>query len=214
MLSVNYLATFLSNKQKPIEESFYDDIQIFERNKLFERKPLIQLPEILNSKLNERKNGERKDNSEKYKIEKYNSEKDNINLLRKQEYRNSKKEFKVNDIENINFQSRQVSFEVKSEPVNISNIENILAPLYDCFNVLFGKREKLFIDERQYKNKSFIFSLFQSVLSITDLSFIELDEDEKIVRIKEAIKKMDNDFVEKQLYEKYNYNLLYIYEYS
>ncbi len=204
MLSVNYLATFLSNKQKPIEESFYDDIQLFEKNKLFERKPLVQLPEIL--KPNERKNVERKDYLEK----------DNINFLKPNEYknskndiRNSKNESKVDDIENIQFQSKQVSFEEKSEPINVSNIENILSPLYECFSVLFGKKEKLFIDNREFKNKSFIFSLFQSVLSISDLSFIELVEEEKTVRIKEAIKKMDNDFVEKQLYERYNYNILY-----
>ncbi len=213
MLSVNYLATFLSNKQKPIEESFYDDIQLFEKNKLFERKPLMQLPEILKS--NDRKNVERKDYSEK----------DNTNFLRPQEYKNSKNDTRnlnnqsnVDGYENIQSQSKQVSFERQvsfettkydSEPVNVSNIENILSSLYDCFSVLFGKREKLFIDNREFKNKSFIFSLFQSVLSISDLSFIELVEEEKTVRIKEAIKKMDNDFVEKQLYERYNYNILY-----
>ncbi len=205
MLSVNYLATFLSNRQKPIEESFYDDIQLFEKNKLFERKPLTQLPEILNSK-SDRKEDYKKDDFKKDDSMNHNREK---SFSKSFEEKNLRKEYKTDDVENINFQSKQVSFEMDTEEVNVSNIENILSPLYDCFSVLFGKKEKLYIDDKQYKNKSFIFSLFQSVLGISDTTFLELSEDEKTVRVKEAIKKMDNDFVEKQLYEKYNYNLLY-----
>ena len=66
---IYYLATFLSNRQKPIDESFYDDIQPFEKNKLFERKPLAQLPEILNSK-NDRKDDFKKDDSRNHNKEK------------------------------------------------------------------------------------------------------------------------------------------------
>ena len=210
MLSVNYLATFLSNKQKPIEESFYDDIQPFERNKNFERKSLILLPDILSKDKSHKEkdfsNKKSYDSFTKSRMDKVNSDKVN----KRTEYSNNELK-KENDSNNIvmNTLSNSIKNVVFEQEENISSLENLLSPLYDCFDALFGKGCKFFIDHKDYKNRSFIFSLFQSVLSTSDTEFLMMTEEEKTVHIKEAIKKMDNDFVEKNLYEKYNYNILY-----
>lgn len=79
--------------------------------------------------------------------------------------------------------------------------------LKESFEVLFNKSiNDFYYDNSFYKNKSPIFTLINSILSISDELFKIKMYDERELIIKEFIKKIDQELFEKDLYNKFGYN--------
>lgn len=82
--------------------------------------------------------------------------------------------------------------------------------LQDSFNILFNKSiEDFYYDNKVYKNKSYIFTFFNSILSIGNESFSLYDSSEKEGVVKEFIKMIDNDLFNKDLYKKFDYSKIH-----
>ena len=78
--------------------------------------------------------------------------------------------------------------------------------LPESFEILFNKNiENFYYDTKIYKNKSNIFTFFNSLLSIGNEYFNLLSEEDKEKEIKILIKKLDDDLFEKDLYNKFEY---------
>jgi len=75
-----------------------------------------------------------------------------------------------------------------------------------CFDLIFRSNNiiNFYYDSKLYKNRSHIFTLFNSLLSIENILF-NLNNEKEVI-IKELIKKMDDDIFCKDLYNKFNYN--------
>jgi len=83
-------------------------------------------------------------------------------------------------------------------------------PLQDSFNVLFNKSiSDFYYDNKIYKNKSYVFTLLNSVLLIGHESFSMYDPVDKEHTIKEFIKLIDNDLFNKELYQKFDYSKIH-----
>jgi len=79
-------------------------------------------------------------------------------------------------------------------------------PLPDSFDILFNKNiENFYYDTKIYKNKSNIYTFFNSLLSVGNEYFNLLSEEDKEKEIKNFIKKLDDDLFEKDLYNKFEY---------
>jgi len=79
-------------------------------------------------------------------------------------------------------------------------------PLKDSFNIIFNKSiSDFYYDNKIYKNKSYIFTLINSVLSISNELLLLYDFNERQNIIKEFIKKIDNDLFGIDLYKKFDY---------
>jgi len=93
----------------------------------------------------------------------------------------------------------------------ISNFEKKIdknqCNLKESFEILFNKSIlDFYYDNCIYKNKSPIFTLINSIFSISDELFKLKNEDEKEAIIKEFLKKIDKELFEKDLYNKFGYN--------
>lgn len=135
MLSINYISTFLYDKQQKIDISNYNKINIFERNQeLFEKDKIL--------------------------------------------------------------------FDEKQE-----SLDKYHSNLYNSFDILYDKYIKdFYFDNKIYRNKSCVFTLFNSLLCILDEYFNLNAEKEKESIIKDFITKIDNDLFQENLYNKYEYN--------
>lgn len=107
-------------------------------------------------------------------------------------------------IDNVYYQNLK-SFEINKEiKIDFSKKNGDILP--DSFDIIFNKYIKdFYFYNKNFKNKSPIFSLFNSIFTIGDESFILNDEVDKERTIKDFIKKMDDDLFEKQLYYKFDY---------
>jgi hypothetical protein len=75
------------------------------------------------------------------------------------------------------------------------------------FDILFNKTiNNFYYDNKLYKNKSQIFTFFNSILTIGHEYFSIYNEIEKENIIKILIKNMDDELFEKNLYHKFNYS--------
>lgn len=112
-----------------------------------------------------------------------------------------------NDVQR-NSQSEQYTeqhTEQRSVPVNYieSKFHN---SLHDSFNILFNKSIlDFYYDSKVYKNKSYIFTLFNAIFTINNEYFNLCDPSNKEDIIKEFIKNIDNDLFGKDLYQKFDY---------
>jgi hypothetical protein len=85
-------------------------------------------------------------------------------------------------------------------------LDKFQSKLPDSFNILFNKSiSDFYYDSKLYKNKSSIFTLFNSIFLIGSEYFNINNENDKENYIKEFIKNMDNDIFQKDLYHKFNY---------
>jgi len=83
-------------------------------------------------------------------------------------------------------------------------------PLQDSFNILFNKSiSDFYYDNKVYKNRSYIFTLLNSILLIGNESFSLYDPSEKESAIKEFIKIIDNDLFNCELYQKFDYSKIH-----
>lgn len=103
--------------------------------------------------------------------------------------------------------------EVKPSIVTNSNntyIAKYNKQLQDSFNILFNKSiSDFYYDNKVYKNKSYVFTLFNSILSIGNESFSLYDSSEKEGVVKEFIKMIDNDLFNQELYQKFDYSKIH-----
>ena len=105
--------------------------------------------------------------------------------------------------------------DLKLSEVDTINNGNTYIPKYnkvlqDSFNILFNKSiVDFYYDNKVYKNKSYIFTLFNSILSIGNESFSLYDSVEKENAIKEFIKMIDNDLFNCELYQKFDYSKIH-----
>jgi len=101
------------------------------------------------------------------------------------------------------------------KPTLLTNSDNTYIakfnkPLQDSFNVLFNKSiSDFYYDNKVYKNKSYVFTLLNSILSIGNESFSLYDSSEKEGVVKEFIKMIDNDLFNKDLYQKFDYSKIH-----
>lgn len=86
-------------------------------------------------------------------------------------------------------------------------IDKTQCNLKESFEILFNKSiNDFYYDNSFYKNKSQVFTLINSIFSISDEFFKMKKYDEKEVLIKEFIKKIDHELFEKDLYNKFGFN--------
>jgi hypothetical protein len=86
-------------------------------------------------------------------------------------------------------------------------IDKFQCNLKESFEVLFNKSiVDFYYDNNFYKNKSTIFTLINSIFTISDELFKLKNEDEREIIIKEFLKKIDKELFEKDLYNKFGYN--------
>ena len=70
--------------------------------------------------------------------------------------------------------------------------------LYESLNVLFNKNiSNFYYNNRIYKNKSLVFTLLNSIFLIGNRYFNLNDETDKIIIMKNFLKKMDNELFSK-----------------
>lgn len=98
-------------------------------------------------------------------------------------------------------QDNDIKYELENfeydKNLDICNIEN---------NVLFNNiNYKFFIMDNNDSNKSIIYTIYNSILSIMDKTFYNLNENNKEIEIKKLIKQMSNDLFDKDYYKKYYY---------
>lgn len=78
--------------------------------------------------------------------------------------------------------------------------------LYESLNVLFNKNiSNFYYNNRIYKNKSSVFTLLNSIFLIGNEYFNLNDESDKIIIMKDFLKKIDSDLFQKDYYTKYDY---------
>lgn len=95
----------------------------------------------------------------------------------------------------------------KNENHKLYNNENkYMISLKDSFNIIFNKNIKDFCyDNKIYKNKSYIFTLLNSIFTASNESFLLYDLNQKENVIKYFIRIIDNDLFMKDLYQKFDY---------
>jgi hypothetical protein len=94
----------------------------------------------------------------------------------------------------------------KNNNINNEIIKKIGNELPESFDILFNKSLKdFYYNNKYFKNKSPIFTFFNSIFVIGDELFNLFNEIEKERVIKDFIKKMDDDLFEKKLYYKFEY---------
>ena len=105
-----------------------------------------------------------------------------------------------------------VDFESSKKTINNDNVSNLIQNnkyhlnLHESFDILLNKTiTDFYYDNKFYKNKSSIFTFFNSIFNIGNEFFDFYKELEKEELIKEFIKKIDSDLFEKNLYNKFNY---------
>jgi hypothetical protein len=117
------------------------------------------------------------------------------------------------DISNYNkinsFERNKESFE-KNKSLSEGKQEELdkyHSNLYNSFDILYDKYIKdFYVDNKIYRNKSSVFTLFNSLLCIIDEYFNLNSEKEKELIIKDFITKIDSDLFQENLYNKYEYN--------
>ena len=106
---------------------------------------------------------------------------------------------KINNFEKKNIEEdKPVIIYNSSIPVNKFDL-----PIPESFNMIFNN--KFYYNNRIHKNKSNVFTFFNSLLMIGDQFFNFFSEDEKEIHIKKLIKIMDDDLFDKDLYNKFGY---------
>jgi hypothetical protein len=109
-------------------------------------------------------------------------------------------------IDNL-FYNKINNFELNDNFKINKNKDKFTEELPKSFDIIFNKNiENFYYDNKTYKNKSFIFSLLNSILVIGNKYFNLNSESEKESVIKDFLKKLDNDIFQKDLYNKYQYN--------
>ena len=113
---------------------------------------------------------------------------------------------------NQNFYDKINEFElnknvpVKKEKVIDNKLDKFNFNLPESFDILFNKSTlNFYYDSKIYKNKSPVFTLLNSFLLIGNEFFNLNNENEKILIIKDFLKKMDDDLFQKDLYLKLDY---------
>ena len=130
-------------------------------------------------------------------------------LNKKQQKIESKYYNEIKSFERVNPSNFKESV-VNNSISEYSIISKFNKPLQDSFNVLFNKSiSDFYYDNKIYKNKSYIFTLFNSILSIGNESFSLYDPADKETVIKEFIKLIDNDLFNKELYQKFDYSKIH-----
>jgi hypothetical protein len=96
---------------------------------------------------------------------------------------------------------------VPNENRKLYNNENkYMISLKDSFNIIFNKNIKDFCyDNKIYKNKSYIFTLLNSIFTASNEAFLLYDLNQKENIIKYFIRMIDNDLFMKDLYQKFDY---------
>lgn len=108
--------------------------------------------------------------------------------LKKFEYNDEYEELIKNKIDNVN----------KKKSDSYIN-------LYSCFETFF--EEKSFgINKEKSKNRNNIYTFFSSIFGIGDESYYLMNDEERIVCIKNLIKKLDDDLFVKNLYKEFKYD--------
>jgi hypothetical protein len=75
------------------------------------------------------------------------------------------------------------------------------------FHIIFGKSIKdFYYDSKLYKNRSFVFTFFNSILLIENKFFHLNTDTEKEKIVKQLIKKMSDELFEKDLYKKFDFS--------
>ena len=122
----------------------------------------------------------------------------------------SEKQNKINNnfYNDINeFEKNEDMNNIKIDKTNIqNNLDKYNYYLPESFDFIFNKNKDFYYDSKIYKNRSPVFTLFNSLFLITNRYFNLNSENEKELIIKDFIKKIDNDLFEKNLYYKFNYN--------
>ena len=115
---------------------------------------------------------------------------------------------KINEferIEIINLDNNNEKNIDKNIEKNIKESNQLNLP--ESFNVLFNKSIlNFYYDSKKYKNRSSIFSFFNSLFLIGDEYFNLNDENEKTNIIKDFIKKIDDELFQNELYHKFDYH--------
>jgi hypothetical protein len=98
----------------------------------------------------------------------------------------------------------------KNNSINVDNKQSKISKYHinlpNSFEILFNKSiNDFYYDNKIFKNKSQVFTLFNSIFNIVDELFDFYGENEKESLIKNFILKFDNDLFEKDLYAKFNY---------
>jgi len=95
---------------------------------------------------------------------------------------------------------------VENKDIKKYKIDKFQLNLPTSFEILFNKSiNDFYYDNKLYKNKSPIFTFFNSILTIGHEYFSIYNENEKENVIKSLIKNMDDELFEKDLYYKFNY---------
>lgn len=112
-----------------------------------------------------------------------------------------------NIAEDINTTNSEV---VVNDPIQVVKKEDIgIIRIKDKFNDIFENKNDKSINpyyiKSSDKNRTHIFTLFNSIFSIMNSSFYLLKENTKMSEIKELIKVFQNKLFEEELYKKYYY---------
>ena len=103
-----------------------------------------------------------------------------------------------------NYYNKINDFERNKDNTQSFKLDKFQSILPDSFHILFNKSmSDFYYDNKLYKNKSSVFTLFNSIFSIVNEYFNIHDDKEEL--IKEFIKKLDEDIFQKDLYHKFNY---------
>ena len=95
---------------------------------------------------------------------------------------------------------------VENKDIKKYKIDKFQLNLPTSFDILFNKSiNDFYYDNKLYKNKSLVFTFFNSLLTIGHEYFSIYNENEKENVIKNLIKNMDDELFEKDLYYKFNY---------
>jgi hypothetical protein len=119
-----------------------------------------------------------------------------------------------NQEQNINYELEDFEYnsDIKktSNDINKKNYDikesNIIKHNNSIKNIIFNDiKYNLFIIENKDDNKSIIYTIYNSILSIMDKTFFNLNESNKNIEIKKLIKQMSDDLFDKDFYKKYYY---------
>ena len=101
-----------------------------------------------------------------------------------------------------NFERNKDFFEKNKQ----ESLDKYHSNLYNSFDILCDKYIKdFYFDNKIYRNKSMIFTLFNSLFCIIDEYFNLNSDREKELIIKDFIAKIDNDLFQENLYNKFEY---------
>jgi hypothetical protein len=120
------------------------------------------------------------------------------------------------DSKNIesNYKEKQINNELISNNSNINNDFNkriFIKSLPETFKIIFNNDiDKYYVENkisRNYKNKTSIFTFINSLFMIIYTEYILYTDSEKESNIKSFLKKISNELFEKELYQKFGYNV-------